>query len=59
MVGARLVAVAITLLPWYSTDGGNNVAGTGFTFADLGGNADALNAAVAAAPTSRGWPGRC
>ncbi len=49
VVGAACVVAAFKLLPWYSTAGGNNVAGTGFTFDDLGGNADALNAAVAGA----------
>lgn len=51
VVGVALVATAFKGLLWYSVDQahGVNVAGTGFTFDDLGGNADTLVAPVASA----------
>lgn len=50
LVGAVLVVASLQGLQWYSIDTGQlNVAGSGFTAADLHANADSLGAAVAAA----------
>jgi hypothetical protein len=49
VVGAALVVAAFGGLQWYKADGGNNVAGLGFTADDLKANADSLGAAVAGA----------
>lgn len=51
LVGATLLVLALRGLLWYSVDSakGLNVAGTGFTFADLRGNADNLTAPVTGA----------
>lgn len=49
LVGAGLVIVALKGLQWYDVEAGNNVAGSGFTFADLRANSDELGAAVARA----------
>ena len=49
VLGTVLVVLSLRGLLWYSTDGGNNVAGSGFTFADLRVNAEALGAPVATA----------
>jgi hypothetical protein len=49
VVGAALVIAALGGLQWYTTEGGNNVAGLGFTATDLQANADSLGAPVAGA----------
>jgi hypothetical protein len=50
VVGFGLVAASVAGLQWYQVDGGRDVAsGGGFTFSELGRNADQLNAPVAAA----------
>ena len=49
LAGVVATSVSFVTLHWYSVDSGADSAGDGFTFGDLHGNADQLNAPVAAA----------